>query len=451
LAIGTGSGSLRATEHAVASAWESFTAGRDTVRGVRPEILASWWRCRDQYDVDPRLTSAPGAAQRDEHWFEQDVVLAKVGGLAALAGREMEQDGGIVAVTDGSGRLLASFGAPEMCRRAEGSNLAPRSAWAERTAGTNGMGTALETTGAVTVTGAEHWCAGFHDWACAGIAIRDVITGDALATIDISRWGSTLPPRVPEWLEKAAASVESDLRRRAVLDGRSVVAGFAGESSDGPLMCVDLGGRAVVANDAAVSLLGVPNGPMITPASRWRPGIPGLSTVVRWATGKALARQKWRGFARLDGAVAVGLRPLFAGNRLVGMLCAFGQQEGEEYVDPAVDGVPLERIIGVRENRLVVLAPSEIRYAEADRNTVWLNTDRGRVQAAMRGLDNVDQALSSSGFCRVHRRFLVNLRRVAELERGVKGELFLITDPGAPEFIPVSRRHAPEVRRLLGV
>jgi DNA-binding LytR/AlgR family response regulator len=100
---------------------------------------------------------------------------------------------------------------------------------------------------------------------------------------------------------------------------------------------------------------------------------------------------------------------------------------------------------------LVVLAPSEIRFAEADRNTVWLSTDRGRLQAAVRGLDNVDEALRAYGFCRVHRRFLVNLRRVLELERGGKGELFLITDPRVPELIPVSRRHAPEVRRLLGV
>ena len=106
----------------------------------------------------------------------------------------------------------------------------------------------------------------------------------------------------------------------------------------------------------------------------------------------------------------------------------------------------------MRDSRLIVLAPSEIRYAEADRNTVWLSTDRGRVQAAMRGLDNVDQASSlATGSAGCTGRFLVNLRRVTELERGGKGELFLITDPRAPELIPVSRRHTPEVRRLLGV
>jgi sigma-54 dependent transcriptional regulator, acetoin dehydrogenase operon transcriptional activator AcoR len=442
----------------VGRAWESFTAGRDTVEGVRPEILASWCRCRDQYDVDPRLRSAPGAVERNEHRFEQDVILTKIGGLAALAGREMERDGGIVAVSDGSGRILASYGAPEMRRRAEESNLAPRSAWAERTTGTNGMGTALEVSGAVTVTGPEHWCEGFHDWSCAGIAIRDVVTGTPLATIDVSRWGALLPSQVPGWLSKAAASVESDIHWRAVLDGQSVVAGFSGGTVEA-LMCLDLGGRVVVANDAAVLLLGMPyDAPMVVPASRWRPDVPELSAVVRWAVRESFAYQGWVGFARLlvkpdDTVMPVGLRPLFVANRLVGIRCEFGRQEGEEYghASARVLSSGPKRIIGVRDSRLVVLAPSEIRYAEADRNTVWLNTDRGRLQAAIRGLDNVEQALRAHGFCRVHRRFLVNLRRVAELERGAKGELSLITDPRAPEFIPVSRRHAPEVRRLLGV
>lgn len=447
-------GSFRTTERAVARAWESFTSGQDTISGVRPEILASWCRCRDQYDVDPRLRSAPGAVEGNEHRFDQDVILTRVGGLAALAGREMEQQGGIVAVSDGSGRILASYGAPEMRRRAESSNLAPRSAWSERTAGTNGMGTALESPGVVTVTGPEHWCEGFHDWACVGIAIRDVVTDAPLATIDVSRWGALLPARVAAWLSKAAASVESDLHRQAVLDGQSVVASFASASSDGPVACLDLGGRVIVANDAAVSLLGMPSGaPTVVPAQRWWPDVPELSTVVRWATRESLEQQRWRGFARLvvaDDSVPVGLRPLFVANRLVGVCCEFGQQEGVEYA-AVREFSGLNRIIGVRDNRLVVLAPSEIRYAEADRNTVWLSTDRGRLQAAMRGLDNVDQALRPYGFRRVHRRFLVNLRRVAELERGAKGELFLITDPRAPELIPVSRRHTPEVRRLFGV
>lgn len=69
------------------------------------------------------------------------------------------------------------LGDPAVRRRAEDSNLAPWAAWSEQASGTNGMGTALETSGAAIVDGAAHWCIGFHHWLCAGVAIRNPVTG----------------------------------------------------------------------------------------------------------------------------------------------------------------------------------------------------------------------------------------------------------------------------------
>ncbi|RRO15648.1 DNA-binding protein [Saccharopolyspora rhizosphaerae] len=445
----------------VVRAWEEFAAGRDVVRGVRPEILASWARCRDQYDVDPGLRTAPGAPEHVEQSLEHEVILTELGGLAALAGQEVERCGGLVAVADGGGRVLASHGDPEAQRRAAESNLAPRSAWAEETTGTNGVGTALETAGPVTVTGAEHWCEGFHGWACAGIAVRDAVTGSPIGTLDVSRWGEPLSDHVTGWLERAVSGVEAELHERAAADGERLVAEFAEHRSRTrhPLLGLDLGARVVVSTESAADLLGLPRStPAVKPRDRRAPDIPSLSTVVQWAIGRARDAPAWTGSALLEptpGAdpTPVTLRPLRADDRLVGFTCEFGTEDGEPHTPrggrrpfPAPD-----RVIGVRNDRLVVLMPGEIRYAEADRNTVWLSTDRGRIQAAMRGLDHVDRALAPYGFCRVHRRFLVNMRRVAELERGGKGELLLITDPRAPEFIPVARRHVAQVRRLLGV
>src|SRR5215472_6079784 len=51
----------RRPEAAALAAWERFVGGEDTVRGVRPEILASWYRCRERYQVDPHLAQAPPA------------------------------------------------------------------------------------------------------------------------------------------------------------------------------------------------------------------------------------------------------------------------------------------------------------------------------------------------------------------------------------------------------
>jgi DNA-binding LytR/AlgR family response regulator len=46
---------------------------------------------------------------------------------------------------------------------------------------------------------------------------------------------------------------------------------------------------------------------------------------------------------------------------------------------------------------------------------------------------------------------VVNLSRVREIERGLKGELLLVMDDGTNEMIPVSRRNTPAVRRALDI
>lgn len=459
-------GSVVATSSAreVARAWESFAAGEDIEAGVRPEILASWYRCRDQYEVDRKLDVAPGARD-DVQRIDNGVIFTALGGLGALAGQAVERDGAVVTVTDGGGRVLGAWGDPTAQRRAELHNLAPWSSWSEECTGTNGMGTSLEVSGPVTVTGPEHWCEAFHQWACAGISIRDVVTGSPVASINISRWKAPLSESVPSWLTKAVACIEQEIYRRAVYEADKVVSEFSKKCArvSGPFMAMDRGGNVIAANEAAIKLLGLTDEPpvvaaAIEPTERWTPDISGLSDVVRWAKERAQGAEQWSGYAYLpvspgEDATPLTMRPVVDLNHVMGMLCILGVQEGEPYEsnsEAAVSPLP-RRIIGMRNDRLVLLAPSEIRYAEADRNIVWLITERGRIQAATRGLENVERLLTPYGFRRVHRRFLVNLRRVAELERGIKGELFLIMDPRSREVVPVSRRHAPELRRMLGV
>src|SRR3954452_19890084 len=149
--------------HAVTEARERFLAGDDRVRGVRPEVATSWYRCREQYHVDPSLSSAPPATALDEssgeHTLEREIVFAQLGSAAASIASEVASVGGVVAVTDGEGRILTVQGDKETLRRAQESNMAPWSCWSEWASGTNGMGTALEAPGPVLINGPEHWCA----------------------------------------------------------------------------------------------------------------------------------------------------------------------------------------------------------------------------------------------------------------------------------------------------
>jgi DNA-binding LytR/AlgR family response regulator len=105
----------------------------------------------------------------------------------------------------------------------------------------------------------------------------------------------------------------------------------------------------------------------------------------------------------------------------------------------------------MRDNRMVLLRPSEVSFAESEGNDVWLSTDHGRLRAAAQSLDKLDSELADVGFLRVHRRYVVNLSRVREIERGLKGELILVMDDRTNELVPVSRRNAPTVRRALDI
>ena len=77
--------------------------------------------------------------------------------------------------------------------------------------------------------------------------------------------------------------------------------------------------------------------------------------------------------------------------------------------------------------------------------------DQGRLQAVSSGLDKLDHELANAGFLRVHRRYVVNLGRVREVERRDRGELVLVMDDNENTIVPVSRRNARAVRRALGI
>ena len=198
---------------AVSAARDRFRAGDDRVRGVRPEVATSWYRCREQYHVDPRLDRAPAASAHDEelaeHTLEHEVVFAHLGGAAASIAPEVENLGGVVTVTDGAARILTVQGDPNTLRRARECNMAPWSCWSEWATGTNGMGTALEAPGPVLISGPEHWCDGFDEWVCAAVAVRDPVTADPVAVLDVSTWRHDLPAQAAGWLSNAVSGARA--------------------------------------------------------------------------------------------------------------------------------------------------------------------------------------------------------------------------------------------------
>ncbi|MEU1695560.1 DNA-binding protein [Streptomyces hirsutus] len=444
----------------VLAAWERFVQGEDQVPGVRPLVAISWHRCREQYRVDPHLTEAPVAVAAPDRTPEHDVVFAELGFRAASVAHEVGNLGGVVTVADATGRILAEWGDQATLARAGDSHLAPWFCWSERAVGTNGMGTALEAHGPVPIRGAEHWCQAFHDWVCAGIAVRDVVTREPIAVLSICCWRSPLPASAESWLANAVTMTQHPLKRRARDSGAELVAAYtrARTRSGAALAAVDTAGKVVIADDTASMLLGVPaSTPAVDPTLRWNAGLPELIAAARYATRQAARDPDWVGstqiFAHLaDEPTSISIRPVFSSGHLIGNLVSFGASDGAQLPraeGPAPPRAQPRRLVAMRDNRMVLLRLPEVSFAESQGNDVWLSTDQGRLRAASPGLDKLDGELADVGFLRVHRRYVVNLGRIREIERGPKGKLSLVMDDRTNEMVPVSRRNAPAVRRAL--
>jgi sigma-54 dependent transcriptional regulator, acetoin dehydrogenase operon transcriptional activator AcoR len=446
----------------VLAAWEQFVRGEDHVRGVRPEVAISWHRCREQYRVDPHLTEAPVAVAEIDHTLEHDVVFAELGFRAASIAHEVGDHSGIVTVTDATGRILAEWGDQATLTIATDANLAPWFCWSECAAGTNGMGTALEAHGPVLIRGAEHWCQAFHNWVCAGVAVRDVVTREPIAVLNISCWRNQLPGSAGSWLANAVTKTQCTLRRRARDSGAELVAAYtqARARSSAALAAVDTAGKVVIADETASVLMGVPaSTPAVDASLRWNPGLPELIGAARYASKQAAHNPDWVGSTQIfthlaDEPTSISIRPVFLSGHLIGNLISFGLSDGEPLPEPERSAHPRvqpRRLVAMRDNRMVLLRLSEVSFAESEGNDVWLSTDQGRLRAASQGLEKLDSELADADFLRVHRRYVVNLSRIREIEKGFKGEMFLVMDDRANTMVPVSRRNAPAVRRALDI
>ncbi|HET8756055.1 MAG TPA: LytTR family DNA-binding domain-containing protein [Solirubrobacteraceae bacterium] len=95
-----------------------------------------------------------------------------------------------------------------------------------------------------------------------------------------------------------------------------------------------------------------------------------------------------------------------------------------------------------------LLARSSILYLQAHGDYVRVASDDGRYLLRAR-LSDLEERWAACGFVRVHRGFVVNLRRAIEVRPRLNGTAVLVMADGAE--VPIARRQVGDLRRKLGV
>jgi DNA-binding LytR/AlgR family response regulator len=109
------------------------------------------------------------------------------------------------------------------------------------------------------------------------------------------------------------------------------------------------------------------------------------------------------------------------------------------------DVLPVDKLRGGGTR---LLARSSILYLQAHGDYVRVASDEGRYLLRAR-MAELEARWSSYGFARVHRGYLVNLRRAVEVRPRLNGTAVLVMSDGAE--VPIARRQVGELRRRLAV
>jgi DNA-binding LytR/AlgR family response regulator len=114
---------------------------------------------------------------------------------------------------------------------------------------------------------------------------------------------------------------------------------------------------------------------------------------------------------------------------------------------PAPDEETLA-VDALRGGGMRLLPRSAILYLQAHGDYVRVASTEGRFLVRAR-LSDLEERWAGHGFARVHRGFVVNLRRAVEVRPRLNGTAVLVMVDGAE--VPIARRQVGELRRKLGV
>jgi transcriptional regulator of acetoin/glycerol metabolism len=192
----------------LASARDRFLASLPVDRAVvREPILASWWRSREWNVAADRLRLAYLRTPD----LESSLARAAEPVLRHLHDQLDGQPISIV-LTDSAGLVLLRYtGDHDLERHLDSIMLAPGFSYAEDIVGTNGIGTALESGGPAHVFGHEHYAERLEGMACAGVPIKDPVSGKTVGVIDLTCWRRDADPLMISLVQSTAGQINQAL------------------------------------------------------------------------------------------------------------------------------------------------------------------------------------------------------------------------------------------------
>ncbi|MER7395801.1 GAF domain-containing protein, partial [Streptomyces sp. NPDC000151] len=119
-------------------------------------------------------------------------------------------------LTDSEGLVLSRLcNDAAMARSLDRVHLAPGFYFAERNAGTNGLGLALADRTPSLVRADEHYCTGLRCYTCAAVPVLDPLTGQVAGTVNLTTWSQSSPALLLALAQAAAGNTTALMLARS--------------------------------------------------------------------------------------------------------------------------------------------------------------------------------------------------------------------------------------------
>ena len=185
-----------------------FCEGSLEAETLPPSILDSWRRSQ-VLRVHPDRVELPYVREPD-----RDSRLARAAApvLQRVTDDLAAQTVGVLLTSTDGVVLERSAAEVSVLNALDTTSIAPGYSLAEEAAGTNGIGTALETGRPAFIRGGEHYVAMWFGFACAGSPIRDPITRRIIGAVNLSCLAVESDPLLLALATSASRQIEDRMR-----------------------------------------------------------------------------------------------------------------------------------------------------------------------------------------------------------------------------------------------
>ncbi|MDX6220813.1 MAG: sigma-54 dependent transcriptional regulator, acetoin dehydrogenase operon transcriptional, partial [Frankiales bacterium] len=192
----------------IAAARAAFLgAGTTRLEGVPQAVAASWQRSASAGVANTALSL--------RHYDDVDIASRLVRCAQPVIGRLSDETADLplsIALTDSRARILSRTDTSRTIGLLlDHVSLCSGFGYAEDEAGTNGIGTVLESGASVHIEGPEHFAEPLQPFSCAGAPIRDPVTGRVEGILDITSLAEHSSPMMHSMVRSAANQIERGL------------------------------------------------------------------------------------------------------------------------------------------------------------------------------------------------------------------------------------------------